>query len=262
MNWDTGTWDSGTWDQLSPYFQPKPKPQSKMKRQNYYPSRIGDQVNWLDNFSVKLPIHGAAVGLAAGDITAAVNDAKYGNYLLGTWLSAVRAFAPSTTEAVDGALTGTGTTAIALPTFTAPALPTGVTAPLPGVLTRLFALIGQIKKASGYTETIGADLNIIGPPETEKSEPKFLPELVQGATGQTVKLTFYKYTHMGVYIESRRGPGGAWEFLGIDTESPYVDERPLLAATTPEVREYRMRFWDKGTPNGDWTAVSKVTVSP
>jgi transcriptional regulator with XRE-family HTH domain len=40
------------------------------------------------------------------------------------------------------------------------------------------------------------------------------------------------------------------------------DERPLLVAGTPEVREYRMRFWDKGTPNGDWTDVVKVTVSP
>jgi hypothetical protein len=41
-----------------------------------------------------------------------------------------------------------------------------------------------------------------------------------------------------------------------------MDERPLLVAGTPEVREYRMRFWDKGTPNGDWTDVTKVTVSP
>jgi hypothetical protein len=28
------------------------------------------------------------------------------------------------------------------------------------------------------------------------------------------------------------------------------------------VREYRMRFWNKGTANGDWTDVAKVTVSP
>ena len=66
---------------------------------------------------------------------------------------------------------------------------------------------------------------------------------------------------MGVVIESRRN-GGAWEMLGIDTTSPYMDERPLLNPTAPEVREYRMRFWDKGTPNGDWTDVAKVTVSP
>ncbi|WP_461784857.1 hypothetical protein [Prosthecobacter sp.] len=42
----------------------------------------------------------------------------------------------------------------------------------------------------------------------------------------------------------------------------YMDERPLLQAGTPEFREYRMRFWDKGPPNGDWTDVVKVTVSP
>ena len=34
----------------------------------------------------------------------------------------------------------------------------------------------------------------------------------------------------------------------IDTESPYEDERPLLVAGTPEVREYRMRLRDKDTP--------------
>lgn len=97
MNWDNGQWDSGTWDQPSDYFSPQPKSnnRTKMRRQTYYPSRIGDQVNWLDNYAVKLPIHGAALGVIAGDITASVNDAKYGNYVLGTWLSAVRNFSPA-----------------------------------------------------------------------------------------------------------------------------------------------------------------------
>ncbi len=66
---------------------------------------------------------------------------------------------------------------------------------------------------------------------------------------------------MGVYIEGRSGTG-AWEFLAIDTENPCIDERPPLAAGTLEVREYRMRYQDKGTPNGDSTDVVKVTVSP
>ena len=93
MNWDQSTWDSGFWDQPSDYFNP-PKPQNnrtKMKRQVYYPSRIGDQVSWPDNYSVKLPIHGPTLGITAG-----VNDAKYANYALGTWLSAARNFSPST----------------------------------------------------------------------------------------------------------------------------------------------------------------------
>ena len=148
-----------------------------------------------------------------------------------------------------------------LPTFTAPALPTGVTAALPGALNRIFALIGNMKRHAAFTEAIGTDLGVIGPAETEKQTPRFLTELLQGSGCQCVKLTLYKYTHMGVYIESRRG-GGAWEFLAIDTESPYLDERTLLAAPQPEVREYRMRFWDKDTANCDWTDVAKVTVSP
>lgn len=263
MNWDTGTWDSGFWDQATPsdYFQPKPKTQQKMKRQNYYPGRIGDQVNWLDNYAVKLPLHGAVLGVAAADVTASVNDAKWGNYVLGTWLSAVRSFSPSTTDAVDDVLTGSGAGAVVLPTFAAPALPAGVTAALPGALNRIFALVAKMKLAANYTETIGTDLGIVGAEETAKPVPKFTATLEQGTGCQCVKLVFYKYTHMGVYIESRRGTG-PWEFLSIDTQSPYLDERPLLAAAQPEVREYRMRFWDKGTPNGDWTDVVKVTVSP
>ncbi len=232
-----------------------------MKRQNYYPSRIGDQVNWLDNFGTKLPIYGTALGLSAPVITNRVNDAKYGNYVLGTWLSAVRAFTPATTDAVDDLLEGISTEVLTLPAFTAPALPAGVTAVEPGLLTRIFNLAATIKLAPGYTQAIGTDLGIIGAEEAEKSIPKVSSKVEQGTNCQCVKLTFAKYGHMGVYLESRRS-GGAWEFLAIDTESPYMDERPLLAAAVPEIREYRTRFWDKGTPNGEWTDVVKVTVSP
>jgi hypothetical protein len=238
-----------------------------MKRQDYFPPRIGNQVQWLHNLAVKLPKYTSDLELEAGDVTAAVNDANWGAYVLGIWLSAVRAFAPSTTDGVDQALTGPlltpGTTAITMPTFTAPTLPNGVTAQPPGLLTRLFALIALIKKKPGYTEAIGSDLGTEGAEDAEeKATPKFLTSLLQGDGQQSVSFTFYKYGHQGVYIESRRGPNGVWEFLAIDTESPYVDERPLLVAGQPEQREYRMRFWDKGTPNGDWTDVQKVTVSP
>ena len=263
--WDTSAWDSGFWDEPAPpasdYFQPQPKTKTKMKRQDYYPSRIGDQVNWLDNYAAKLPTYGTTLGVLAAEVTASVNDAKWCKYVLGSWLTAVRNFAPSTTDAVDDVLTGGGTAAVVLPTFAAPALPAGVTAQLPGALNRIFALIARMKLAGAYTEAIGTDLGLVGAAETEKPLPKFSANPEQGAANEIVRLVFSKYTHMGVYIESRRGTG-AWEFLAIDTESPYLDERALAAAGQPEVREYRMRFWDKGTPNGDWTDVAKVTVSP
>jgi hypothetical protein len=120
-----------------------------------------------------------------------------------------------------------------------------------------------MKLSTAYTDAIGSDLGIVGSEDgAGKTSPKFISTLKQGAGCQCVSFSFSKYGHMGVHIESRRGSAGVWEFLAVDTESPYMDERPLLVAGQPEVREYRMRFWDKGTPNGDWTDVASVTVSP
>ncbi len=265
MPWDSGFWDGGFWDSDVPpplqNNQTKPKKHKPMKRQKYYPSRLADQANWLENYAAKVAIYGATLGLTAGEITATVNDARWCHYVIGTWLTAVRAFAPSTTDAMDDVLTGGGNSAVVLPAFTAPALPAGTTAQLPGALTRIFDHIGAMKHAAGYTEAIGTDMGVVGSEDSSTAAaPRFTAEAVQGAGCQCAVLKFFKYGHMGVHIESRRN--GAWEFLAVDTESPYTDERPLLTAGQPEVREYRMRFWDKGTANGDWTDVVKLTVSP
>ena len=265
--WDAGFWDSGTWDSdvpPPPQNQPnKPKKRTTMKRQKYYPSRLSDQANWLENYAAKTAIHGATLGLTAAQITATAADANWCHYVIGTWLTAVRAFSPSTTDAVDDVLTGGGSSVpVVLPTFTAPALPSGVAPQLPGALTRIFNLIAAMKHSPNYTESIGTDMGIVGAEDTANHPaPSFTAKTVQGASCQCVVLAFFKYGHMGVHIEGRRG-NSAWEFLSVDTESPYTDERPLLAAGQPEVREYRMRFWDKGTANGDWSDVAKLTVSP
>lgn len=233
-----------------------------MKRQNYYPGRIGAQVLWLDNYAIKLSIYAPNLSISPTDTGASMDDAKWCAYGLGDWLTAVRAFSPATTEAVDALLTGTDSAVVTLPTFSAPAVPGGVSPQKPGALTRIFTMVGRIKKDPAYTEAMGQDLGIIGAEESgQHPAPKFTAVVQDGSGVQAVRLGFFKYTHMGVFIESRRN-GGAWEFLGIDSESPYMDERALLTPGTPEMREYRMRFWDKGTPNGDWTDVAKVTVSP
>ena len=232
-----------------------------MKRQNYFPGRIGEQPTWLLNYANALSIHAPNLSISATDTGASMDDARWCAYVLGIWLAAVRGFSPASTDAVDAVLTGTNPTVVTLPVFTAPALPSGVTPRAEGALTRIFTMVGRIKKDPAYNEAMGEDLGIVGSEEAATHPtPKFTAEMQQGMGVQVVRLTFYKYTHAGVYMESRRN-GGPWEFLGIDTESPYMDERPLLIPGTPEVREYRMRFWDKGTPNGLYTDVAKVTIS-
>ena len=232
-----------------------------MKRQNYFPVRMGEQPTWLTNYANALSIHAPDLSISSTDTGASIDDARWCAYGVGTWIATVRAFSPASTDAVDALLTGEGDTVMVLPTFAAPALPSGVTARKPGALTRIFTMVARIKKDPAYTEAMGTDLGIVGSEESSHAVPKFTAVVQRIGDLQVVRIGFFKYGHEGVFIECRRG-GGDWEFLSIDTESPYTDERPLLVPTAPEVREYRMSFWDKGAPNGEWTAATKLTVSP
>jgi hypothetical protein len=233
-----------------------------MKRQNYYPSRIAFQAEWLENFRLKLGGYEAVLELETGVVTAAVADARWLVHVLLSWLNAVRAFSPACTEAVEDALTGSGVDPFILPVFTPPALPVGVTPVPSGALNRIFALVQIIKNKAGYSDAIGDDLKIVGAEDaSDHPVPKFFLSVEHGEGGPFVRLRFFKYTHMGVTIECRRGTG-AWEFVAIDTESPYDDSRALLVVGQPEAREYRLRFWDKGTANGPWTDTARITLVP
>lgn len=234
-----------------------------MKRQPYYPSRIASQVLWLTNYADKVAGYATTLGLSAPGITGTVADAKWLIYVLGAWLGDVRTFAQGATSYIEVIESGlTGGSALPAPLFTPPTPAAGTVAVPAGALNRIFAFVQEIKSATGYTTIMGEDLGIIGAAMSEDHpSPKVTLKLGQGATCQCVDIYFIKYTHQGVYIESRRNEGN-WEFLGIDTEKPYTDDRPLLAPGQAEVREYRLRFWDKGTPNGPWSDVAKIAVAP
>jgi hypothetical protein len=50
--------------------------------------------------------------------------------------------------------------------------------------------------------------------------------------------------------------------IGIAMFKPWYDERELETPNTAEVREYRLRWWDKGFAYDDYKPVQRVTVGP
>jgi len=131
-----------------------------------------------------------------------------------------------------------------------------------GAVNRVFALVQVIKASPAYTEAIGLEMGIVGEEDTtELLIPTFRLVLENGTACQCVRNIFEKGDNDAVYLEGRRGTD-PWGFLAIDTESPYLDDRPLLVPGQPEVREYRMRMYDDAQPTGDWSPVQKITVSP
>ncbi len=231
-----------------------------MPAQPYFPRREPDQIPWLNNYKTKIATHGATVGVTAPEIAATQADLTFYVWLLEIWHPQVE---QDTREATAyKKLVANG----GVPNLSPIPVPTGTLFPSPpapqpvGILKRLFAQIARLKTSAGYNEMIGQDLQIIG---TESADthlfPDFTTTVEDGPTCQCARLDFTKFGHEGVYIESRRN-GGAWEFLAIDTKKPYLDARPLLVNGQAETREYRMRFWDGGEPNGDWTAVQKASI--
>lgn len=266
--WNQADWNSGIlWGPFPapPAVQTQPRNRHKtMKRQQYFPRTVDGRPEWFGNYATQLPIANVVLTLPAPDVTASVADAKFLEYASGPWLTATREYGPACTAALDQLFNGTGTGAFILPPFTVPALPAGVVAVAAGALTRIFHFVQTIKASPKYTEALGLQLGIVGPedvPPPAMSGPQFTLTVEQGAGSQIVRVKFKKSGHMGVAIYARRGAGD-WVFLGIDTGSPYLDERPLANPAQPEVREYRLRFWDDGAENGDWSDVARVTVAP
>ncbi|WP_395719318.1 hypothetical protein [Prosthecobacter sp.] len=267
--WNDGsTWNSGAlWGPAAPASPliPNPKRNKRtMKRQPYYPKLMPQQPEWHHNFASKLPGYATALGLDTAEVNAAVADNLLLAYALGDWITNVRNFAPSCTSALEDLTGGNGSEPFAFPAYAAPtppALPSGITEVAPGALDRTFLLVKEIKGKKAYNETMGLDLRVVEEEDAaEHPRPEFALKTEAGDGCHCVKVRFKKFGHYAVAVYSKRGSGG-WELLGIDSSSPYEDDRPLLVAGQPEIREYKLRFWDAGEENGDWTDVASITVS-
>ena len=231
-----------------------------MSNQGYFPTNEAERSVWLAHFRTKLPVHRVELGFSLDDITSTLADIDFYIWLVQSWNPAVQknAVEASAFKALIG--TGSGSELVALPVhvvFDPEPVPV-----LPGVLTRLFNLIQRIKMVATYNQVVGKDLGIISTQSTADSDvPDFTVTTERGSTIERFKLNFTKYNHGGVIVESRRN-GGPWEVLGFAVTKPWYDDLALLVDTAPEIREYRLRWWDKGEANGEYTPVQKVTVAP
>ncbi len=260
--WDqpSARWDSALhWDESTPLPNPNPKTKTKrMKRQDYFPTRIGDQVVWLRNYKTKLPLHSAALGLVPAEVTANLLDVSNGIYLLDDYRGALETASTSCYQCIDDALYAPsvpGTTAAM--GFTPP-----VGAPTPvanGCLKRLFAYIAdKIKPAAAYSMMIGEDLGTEGPAEPAP-DPTVAPVFqLRATTGGKVEVLWTKGQFDGVKIEADLGTAGS---------RTDVDLRPnytlnwLPPTGQSAVIKVRLRFIYKGEDYGNWSAWQQWTLT-
>lgn len=123
------------------------------------------------------------------------------------------------------------------------------------------AMIKNIKNDATYTEQFGETLHIEGAEDTTDMTQE-QPHLTATAKPNgVVEISFNKKLAEGVHLKARFDSDPGYTYLGSETHSPYVDNRPLQTAGKPEARHYQAVFFmDKvevGNPSDAVTAIAQ-----
>src|SRR5665213_1236568 len=107
------------------------------------------------------------------------------------------------------------------------------------------ALAQRIKKSTGYTTVIGDQLQLEGVEDSVDVTQKKPALTTRAKLGGVVEVGFDKLGGLveGVHVFSQRDGDAGFSLLASETHSPYVDNRPLLAAGKPETRQYKAMFF-------------------
>lgn len=218
---------------------------------------MGDRVTWLNNFASKIGGYAATFGITPGEVAMIAAFAAMYAYIVGL-IETVDTFKQNLTKYKDKlSIATSGSPLGAPPKVIIPVAPTTVDA---GIFTIIGGIVQRIKGyKNAYTTGIGEDLGIVGD-ESSFDPNTFTPEFKGTATPDGAKLVFKKDESEGVNIYSRMAGAAEFTFLARDTESPYIDNRPLAEAGKPEVREFRCRAVLNDVEIGNFSDVVRVTV--
>jgi hypothetical protein len=111
-----------------------------------------------------------------------------------------------------------------------------------------------------YNDTIGKELGLVGSrlvTEWDSLKPTLSTQLKPDGR---VVISFSKGKTNGIHLFCRRGSQTEFEFLGVDTASPYYDTRPNENVGQNEKREYYAVFFVKDELVGDRSDIVSVVV--
>ena len=209
------------------------------KKKYWWPKDQEGQIAWWTNYPTALTANKVALGASAGELTTATNDSAmflslYENEA--TFRIWVAQYMKYRVDIVTGK---TQDNIGAPPVLVVLTYPTTV---VMGMMDRTFAYIIALKKRTGYNDTIGTALLVIG-----ADYPGFDPETYEAngkATGTTdyVKLTYKKGKFIGgMETWRQRGTDPKFYSLGKFVTSGGKDADLNLVAGQPEIRQYYNR---------------------
>ncbi|MGZ4118964.1 MAG: hypothetical protein ACXVPY_15855 [Bacteroidia bacterium] len=176
----------------------------------YFPNGIMGQRAWLVNYKAQIAVAGAAVGLTPAQITAEQNSCQ-------AMIVEI--------DATDAILIA-GVAKVA-----------ERNSMIKAQMAILRSAINALKNNTGYTQTIGEQLDVIGTEITvDTAAVKTTVKLAEAPSGVDIKFTLEHCDAGSVY--SMRGTETVFTFLKTVIHPHTIDTRPNLIAGSPEARQY------------------------
>jgi len=147
-----------------------------------------------------------------------------------------------------------------IPRFKSPAPPAVLFAnDAVGFLQKAVALM---KLQSKYTTEMGIGMGIIAPKAAARDISEAFPKAkLKALDNSVVRIQWTKGKFDGVIVKSMRGDE-TWAEIGRDNYSPFIDTRPPLEPSKPEVRRYKFLYLLNDEAVGKESPVYEIVTNP
>ena len=222
-----------------------------MKRQDYFPIRLGDQIVWLRNIKTTLPGHATTLGLDPAVVTARLLDVDNAIHGLEAYRGALSAFNEAGYQRIEDALynPAVGGNIVWLD-FTMPDEAPATVAY--GCIKRLFDFIADdIKTAAAYDTTIGLSLRVEGSIKPAPDAGTTVPEFdLRATSGGKLEVAWTKGDFDGVKLQFDLGTAGMQNDMDL---RPNYTLNWLPPAGTAVKIKVRLCYIYKGEDFGNWS---------
>ena len=211
---------------------------------------------WLPRFADYFAEEGPGLGFSAEEIASVQADADWMVYYI-QMADEAKNHRAGMVKTRDLLRNGPDTLPPVQPASCHLSAPPTSPAPRPGVLPRLRAAMARMMEQPGYRGGLKLAAHLERSSRAPSEQP---PEFRVAERLGVAVVKFRKAGHQGVIVECRRGAETAFTRVAVRTRSPFKDERPVLVPGQPELRTYRLQFFDADEPVGQLSALQEVVL--
>ena len=223
----------------------------------YIPSSDADKGIWLNNFTTKMSLYAAQLGVTPAELTALQKDNTAFQYIINT-MESYRQYVLNLAGYKNMMKHASSSQHIGnLPVMpTLPAAPPMVTE---GIFDRVSKMVTRIKASLNYSDNIGSDLGVIAPSSTvdiSTLQPFINIKIDVGKP----HLKWVKGVADAIDLYADRNDGNGFVYVGRLSRNEYLDITPMAANKVYDEWKYKAIFVISDAQVGLYSMIQSIDI--